>query len=115
MGLICITERMIFLFKKRLKGLLAMALAGSIALTSLPLSASATIDCSVDIYNATGGYSSISNTDIVSDGNGGYTFSDTALSGCEDLQNNLTNKNMWVIYGQYYQDGDHTIFRNRCR
>lgn len=40
------------MFKKRLKGLLAMVLAGSIATTALPLSASATIDGNISVVNA---------------------------------------------------------------
>ena len=40
------------MFKKRLKGLLAMVLAGSIAATALPITASATIsDANVTVYD----------------------------------------------------------------
>ena len=40
------------MFKKRLKGLLAMLLAGSMTLTMLPITASATIsDSNVSVYD----------------------------------------------------------------
>lgn len=84
------------MFKKRLKGLLAMVLAGSIATTTLPLSASATIDGNISIADAGGGtvYQ--------------YDIGETAFES-GDLKSSqlLTADNLWAIYSEV--DGNKSI------
>lgn len=84
------------MFKKRLKGLLAMVLAGSIAMTALPLSASATIDGNISIADAGGGtvYQ--------------YDIGETAFES-GDLKSSqlLTADNLWAIYSEV--DGNKSI------
>ncbi|MGN1421955.1 MAG: fibronectin type III domain-containing protein, partial [Oscillospiraceae bacterium] len=90
------------MFKKRLKGLLAMLLAGSIAATALPLTASATIDGDITIHNLSGGSSTISPDGAVVIGDdGNYKFSDEALNN-SDIAGNLNAFNLWVICGENY-------------
>lgn len=82
------------MFKKRLKGLLAMLLAGSIAATALPLTASATISGNISIADAGGG--TVYPNDITCT-SGGYSFgglSYDAISG--DLGSNY----LWAIYAE---------------
>ncbi|MGN1107831.1 MAG: hypothetical protein ACI4RK_00495, partial [Oscillospiraceae bacterium] len=74
------------MFKKRLKGLLAMVLAGSISLTALPLSASATIDGNISVVGGFGG-----------------TIDPSELPGC--LPPYVDENNLWAIYSS---DGNST-------
>lgn len=78
------------MFKKRLKGLLAMVLAGSIAMTTLPLSASATFSGNITITDEGGGTVE-PEYDIVNGYNDFY-------SGCLANDNSrLTANNLWAI------------------
>lgn len=81
------------MFKKRLKGLLAMVLAGSIATTALPLSASATISENISVV----GRGTVNPSDITpTDGVYGFaqpSDSYNAVSGY------LGSNNLWAIYG----------------
>ena len=72
------------MFKKRLKGLLAMVLAGSIATTTLPLSASATIE---KIYVGSEDYTENKNQILAGTYSGGQ-FEST----------NRTENNLWAYY-----------------
>lgn len=75
------------MFKKRLKGLLAMVLAGSIAATALPMSASATI--SGLSYNSNGSTVDLSTADL-----------DAIIAGNpsqSDIASHLTANNLWAI------------------
>ena len=74
------------MFKKRLKGLLAMLLAGSIATTALPLTASATISGNISVVGGTGG-----------------TIDPSGLPGC--LPPYVDENNLWAIYSS---DGNST-------
>ncbi|MCI7759380.1 MAG: hypothetical protein MSH49_05090, partial [[Eubacterium] saphenum] len=84
------------MFKKRLKGLLAMVLAGSIATTAIPITASATIDGNISIADAGGGtvYQ--------------YDIGETAFES-GDLKSSqlLTADNLWAIYSEV--DGNKSI------
>ena len=82
------------MFKKRLKGLLAMVLAGSIAMTALPLSASATIET---IYVGDGNYS---------------VHKDQILEGScteEPFNSNCTQDNLWAYYAESTYSGKHYL------
>ncbi|MGN0669087.1 MAG: hypothetical protein ACI4JZ_00935, partial [Oscillospiraceae bacterium] len=81
------------MFKKRLKGLLAMVLAGSIATTALPLSASATISGNISVLGGIGG--TINSSDIE--------------GGLDNYRAYLTADNLWAIHnnaGYYNCAGD---------
>ncbi|MGN0640265.1 MAG: dockerin type I domain-containing protein [Oscillospiraceae bacterium] len=81
------------MFKKRLKGLLAMVLAGSIATTTLPLSASATISGNISVLGGIGG--TINSSDIE--------------GGLDNYRAYLTADNLWAIHnnaGYYNCAGD---------
>lgn len=80
------------MFKKRLKGLLAMLLAGSIATTALPLTASAGIIGDITVYNG----------DTSKELNYANFQSDTLVSG------NLNSNSLWGVYYSYnsYDSGE---------
>ena len=77
------------MFKKRLKGLLAMVLAGSIAATALPLSASATIIGDINVCDSNG------------NDTGSVPYSD--ISTNEATSSYLNSNNLWAIL---YTDTD---------
>lgn len=72
------------MFKKRLKGLLAMVLAGSIATTALPLSASATISGDIRVAEVGG---------LLIDPN-------NMATGLDAYSGKLYAENLWAIYGE---------------
>ena len=84
------------MFKKRLKGLLAMVLAGSIAMTALPLSASATISGNITIKE--GEEQNPSEIGVSGPLNNAY-------SGY------LNAKNLWGIYGEETGDGSDYLIK----
>lgn len=83
------------MFKKRLKGMLAMVLAGSIALTALPLTASATISGDITIYSGDLDGDTVTVGTIVEE-NGKYGFSDGVLKNSEYL----ATDNLWAVYSR---------------
>lgn len=82
------------MFKKRLKGLLAMVLAGSIALTALPMSASATLggtitDGTITIVDGLNQIATIDPSEITSSGfSSGYLY---------EHPDYLNDNNMWAV------------------
>ncbi|MGN0674559.1 MAG: hypothetical protein ACI4KG_02310 [Oscillospiraceae bacterium] len=83
------------MFKKRLKGLLAMMLAGSMTLTMLPMTASATFNSTVTIYGGDLNEQTISADDLDATGfTGGVLSTNTEY---------LTEDNLWGLY--YSKDG----------
>ena len=85
------------MFKKRLKALLAMVLAGSMAASALPLTASATISdnyvdvCEVNRYNST-------------------QVPYYELQKNESVSPYLNENNLWGVYYRYsYYDTGYTI------
>ena len=70
------------MFKKRLKGLLAMVLAGSIATTAIPITASATISGNISVV----GGGTVNKDNIEADLNNSYS-------------EYLNEYNLWAIYG----------------
>ncbi|MCI5904452.1 MAG: fibronectin type III domain-containing protein [Oscillospiraceae bacterium] len=90
------------MFKKRLKGLLAMVLAGSIAATALPMSASATLggtitDGTITIVDGPNPIATIDPSQITSSG-----FSSGYLSENPDY---LNDNNMWAVGSCYIVPG----------
>ncbi len=79
------------MFKKRLKGLLAMVLAGSIAATALPLSASATIIGDINVCD--------------SDGNNPASVPYSDIATNEATSSYLNSNNLWAIL---YTDTDNS-------
>ncbi len=77
------------MFMKRLKGLLAMVLAGSIATTAIPLSASATISGDIDVVD--GG--TVKPNDITCT-SGDYSFGEPSHSV---ISGDLGSNNLWAI------------------
>ncbi len=77
------------MFKKRLKGLLAMVLAGSIALSALPLTASATISGEIDVVD--GG--TVYPNDITCT-SGGYSFEGSSYDA---ISGDLGSNYLWAI------------------
>lgn len=71
------------MFKKRLKGLLAMLLAGSIATTAMPLSVSATISGNISVV-----------------GDGSIVPSNIADDLYDLCSGKLYAENLWAIYGE---------------
>ncbi|MGN1339475.1 MAG: hypothetical protein ACI4WS_04220 [Oscillospiraceae bacterium] len=85
------------MIKKRLKGLLAMTLAGSIAATALQMSASATLENAVTIAGGDLKDSRVNAEDI-----GGNQFTGGCLQITEENtaeKLNLTKNNLWFISG----------------
>ncbi|MGN0650669.1 MAG: dockerin type I repeat-containing protein [Oscillospiraceae bacterium] len=78
------------MFKKRLKGLLAMVLAGSLATTALPLTASATF---ADVITIKGG--DLDGRTIASGEIGENAFTAGVL---HDNTTYLTENNLWAVY-----------------
>lgn len=93
------------MFKKRLKGLLAMVLAGSIATTTLPLSASATIDGNISVV----GGGTVNPSDITPT-DGVYGFAQPS-SSYDAVSGYLNANNLWAIYGDVDGTESGFIFR----
>ena len=91
------------MFKKRLKGLLAMVLAGSIAATAVPMSASATFGGNITdgtitiVGNGPDPIATIDPSDITSSG-----FSSGYLSENPDY---LNDNNLWAVASSYVIQG----------
>ncbi|MGN1101053.1 MAG: bacterial Ig-like domain-containing protein, partial [Huintestinicola sp.] len=82
------------MLKKRLKGLLAMVLAGSMALTSMPITASATI------FSL-----NLSGSDITSDLDNIITGTTTN----EDITSHLDENSLWAVYSYDKNDYDNEM------
>lgn len=93
------------MFKKRLKGLLAMVLAGSIATTALPLSASATISENISVV----GGGTVNPSDITLT-DGVYGFAQPSDS-YDAVSGYLNANNLWAIYGDVDGTESGFIFR----
>lgn len=78
------------MFKKRLKGLLAMLLAGSIATTALPLTASATISGVIDVVDGGTVY-----PNHITCTSGGYSFEGSSYDA---ISGDLGPNYLWAIY-----------------
>ena len=78
------------MFKKRLKGLLAMLLAGSIATTAIPITASATFSDNISINEGGTVYPS----NITYDGNK-YDFTSGSL---DNVSSKITENNLWAVF-----------------